>query len=85
VVVVITDGMPLNPARTKKASENLKKKTRLMFVPVGQNVDIESMEQWASKPARENVIHLNHFEALSDPETINAILVDMCPKVSLVK
>jgi len=85
VVVVVTDGRPLNPQRTEKASSDLKKSARLMWIPVGQNVPIESMEAWATKPVSENVIPVNHFEALSDPDTINAILADMCPKVKLIK
>ena len=85
VVVVITDGRPLNPKRTQEASSDLRKSARLMWIPVGRNVPIKDMKEWASTPMSENVMAVDNFEALSDPETISAFLVDMCPKVKLTK
>jgi len=82
VVMVITDGRPLNPGRTAKASEVLRKSARLMWVPVTTNVPIEEVNMWASTPTVENVIQVGDFEALSDPETITSIIADMCPNLN---
>jgi hypothetical protein len=85
VVIVITDGRPLNRRRTTKVSREVRKSARLMWVPVTRNVPMRAVRKWASRPAKENVIKVNDFEALSDPETITEIIADMCPKIGEIK
>jgi len=81
VVIVITDGRPLNPARTGEAALELRKSARLIFVPVTSNVPMEDVKKWASKPASENVIQVDDFATLADPATITSIIADMCPEL----
>jgi len=83
VVIVFTDGRPLNTGRTKSVAKELRETSRLMWVPVGRNVPLELVKEWASTPKQDNVISVSEFEALSDPETMSTIIADMCPKLGV--
>jgi len=82
VVLVVTDGRPMNPRRTKQASKDLREAARLMWVPVTRYAPMKDIRKWASKPARENIIKLNSFWAMTDLESIGNIVSDMCPKLN---
>jgi len=66
IVFVITDGKPMSPIKTKMASDELKRKGRLFYVPVGSGVEssIEDMKIWASKPWRDNILEVDTLAAL---------------------
>jgi len=81
LVIVITDGRPLNPMRTGEMATKLKESSRLMFVPVTNNVPLEDVKKWASTPASENVIQVADFTTLADPSTITTLIANMCPKL----
>jgi len=83
VVVVITDGKPMSPIKTGTASDDLKKKARLMYVPVGSGVksSIANMKIWASKPWRDNVLEVDTFAALKTPTTLNNMISGFCPQL----
>lgn len=83
VVVVITDGKPMSPIKTGMAADELKKKARLMWVPVGKGVksSIEDMKRWASKPARDNVLVVDTFASLKTPTTLNNMISGFCPQL----
>jgi len=82
VVVVITDGKPMSPVKTGMAATRLRKKARLMWVPVTRFAPLSEIRSWASRPVRENVVEVPTFQALQKPETINALIANMCPNVS---
>jgi len=82
IVVVITDGRPMSPMRTGMAARRLRRKARLMWVPVTRFAPLRKIRSWASKPVRENVVEVPTFQALQKPETINALVANMCPTVS---
>jgi hypothetical protein len=81
VVIVITDGKPLSETSTTRASRSIKKKARLMFVPVGRYVPKNDMRKWASWPAKENVVEVDTFGELSTPVVLNTVIADMCPDI----
>merc|ERR1719220_183880 len=80
VVVIITDGKPMSPIKTGQAADELKRKARLMWVPVGKGVksSIESMKTWASKPWQDNVLVVETFAALKTPTTLNNMIYGFC-------
>merc|ERR1719188_1916540 len=78
VVIVITDGKPLSEKSTTRAAKSIKRKARLMFVPVGRYVPKKDMRKWASWPWRENVVEVDSFGKLSSPVVLNEVIADMC-------
>jgi hypothetical protein len=81
LVIVVTDGRPMSARNTMQASQSLRKKARLMWVAVGNNVPIKSMKYWASKPSHDNVVSIKNFDGLKSPSVISSIIADACPKV----
>jgi len=81
VVIVITDGKPLSEKSTTLASASIKKKARLMWVPVGRYVPKKDVKKWASFPWPENVVTVDDFGQLTKPEILNRIIADMCPDI----
>jgi len=79
VVIVLTDGRPMSPRRTRQAAMRLRKSARLMWVPVVNFGPMNELETWASRPLRENLLIVRDFATLSKAETIDAIIADMCP------
>jgi hypothetical protein len=82
IVIVITDGRPMSNRKTYHASLELRKKARLMWVPVTKFAPLALMKAWASFPVKDNFLALSEFSDLEDPEKINLIIADVCPKVS---
>eukprot|EP00746_Dinoflagellata_sp_MGD_P009914 gnl/MRDRNA2_/MRDRNA2_120319_c0_seq1.p1 gnl/MRDRNA2_/MRDRNA2_120319_c0~~gnl/MRDRNA2_/MRDRNA2_120319_c0_seq1.p1 ORF type:complete len:847 (-),score=173.18 gnl/MRDRNA2_/MRDRNA2_120319_c0_seq1:6-2546(-) len=89
VVVTFMTGMPNFPCRTEAAAEDVRKSARLMFVPVNVGapvesetpLDLDTLAQWASHPARENVIPIAHLTDLEKPEKLRELVYAICPKV----
>lgn len=83
IVLVVTDGKPMYLRKTFKASQELKRKARLMFIPVGEEVkkSLRDMRRWASLPARDNVLEVDSFAALDTPATLNNIIAGFCPQL----
>lgn len=81
VVVVVTDGRPMSPLKTLRASIRIRQQARLMFVPVTQTAPLAEIRHWATKPLKENVIQVPSYEALKEPATINELIANMCPRV----
>lgn len=81
VVIVVTDGRPMSARATYYAARKLRRKARLMWVPVTRYAPYRRMRRWASRPWRSNIICISDFSALTKASTIDKIIVDMCPKV----
>jgi hypothetical protein len=79
VTVVVTDGMPINPLGTDKASEKLKQKSRVIWVPVTPNAPKEQLEEWASHPKEQNVVMVGDFSELETPNVVTQIIAAACP------
>lgn len=82
VVVVITDGKPLNFHKTRQAANKLRKKSRVMWVPVTANAPLKEIKKWASDPKSENVIRVEDFQSLANPRTLSVLMNDICPNTT---
>merc|ERR1719482_1888267 len=80
LVVVITDGRPLSYRKTTLASRSIRKKARLLWVPVTRFAPLKYIKKWATRRWQENVVKVDDFEQLQTPEVITHIVADICPK-----
>lgn len=81
VVVVITDGKPMNEFSTKDAASKLKEKARAIWVPVGGGAPTGLIQEVASKPLSEHIVEISSFWDMDKPEFLNKIITDACPIV----
>jgi hypothetical protein len=84
VVVVVTDGKPMNKRKVEQVVGRLRKKARLMWVAVSTNAPTGLIKKWASVPWQENVVFAKNFKELVSKDTTNAIVANMCPTMELV-
>jgi len=84
VVVVVTDGKPMNKRKVNMTVERLRKKARLMWVAVSQNAPVDLIKKWASVPAKENVVLASDFKELVSKKTTNKLISNMCPTMEVV-
>jgi hypothetical protein len=80
LVVVITDGRPLSYRKTGLASKSIRKKARLLWVPVTKYAPLKLIKEWATRRWEENVVKVDDFAALQTPDVITHIIADICPK-----
>lgn len=81
VVIVITDGRPMNIRKTTEAAKRLRKRARLLWVPVTKKAPLSLVKAWASRPVADNVLAVRDYKDLEKPDTINKIIADACPVV----
>lgn len=83
IVVVITDGKPMSPIKTGKASAEIKQTARLIYIPVGKGIKstIPKMKLWASRPPEDNVVQIDHFSTLATSATLNTMISGFCSVV----
>jgi len=82
VGILITDGKPMSVPKTRKAARLFRKQARLIVMPVTKWAPVEEMSRWASKPTKDNFMPLKSWKALEDPENLDKIISDACPKVA---
>merc|ERR1719183_3496779 len=82
IVLVITDGKPMSMKKTRQAAKELRKQTRLMWVPVTKYAPVAAMRKWASNPKSDNFLALESFSDLEDPKVMDSIISDICPEVT---
>jgi len=80
IVFVISDGMPDDGKATSLIAEKVKRSARLIFVAVGNNLDQESLDKWASFPPEQNVWHAERFRKLD--LQLAEFVAGMCPSLS---
>jgi len=84
IVLAMTDGVPISPRATGYVAHKLKRKARLMFGAVRlSRRGLQYMRSWASHPLSDNVLNIKNFEQLSKVSTMNTLIRDMCPSVSI--
>jgi len=81
VVIVITDGKPMNEVSTTDAAKKLQEKARVIWVPVGGGAPTGLISQLASKPIADHVVKISSFEKMTRPRFLNKIITDACPVV----
>jgi len=79
LVIVITDGKPMSLTQTQDAADSLRKRARLMWVPVTKWAPIKDLELWASPPIHDNLIEVEGFSTLEQVATVDKIIGSMCP------
>lgn len=87
VVIVVTDGKPMSPRKTRQASTMLKEKARLIWVPVGDGLTEESindMRSWASPPASDNVLPIATFSVMDSIPKINELTSMFCTQLEAI-
>jgi len=82
VVIVITDGYPQSPKRTKAAAKKLQEKAKVIWVPVGNSAPYDLIAKWASSPPQDHIVNVLDFEDMPKPKTINDIITSACPIVA---
>jgi len=83
VVIVLTDGKPMNKRKVDATVKSLRGKSRLMWVAVSANAPVHLIKKWASVPWKENVIMVPNFKALQSKATVNRLVANMCPAISM--
>jgi len=80
VVVVITDGRPLSYWKTRRASYYVRRKARLVWVPVTRYAPLRSIKRWATRRWQENVVRVRNFADLEKPDAVTHVVANICPK-----
>jgi len=78
IVVVITDGRPLSYRATGLAAKNVRKTSRLIWVPVTSYAPLKKIKKWATRRWQENVVEVKSFEALETPDPMNHVVANIC-------
>jgi len=78
VVIVITDGEPLSPIKTKAAAKKLRKAARLMWVPVTKFAPLAALKDMASYPKEDNLLAVDSFDELESQTTYDNVVSDVC-------
>jgi len=80
VVIVYLDGAPLSFRKTMMTSRELRKKCRLVYVPVVKFSPLKDLKGWASRRWQENLVKVPDYETLAKPETGTHLVANICPK-----
>jgi hypothetical protein len=80
-VIVITDGKPLSVRNTGIAATSVRKKARLVWVPVTKFAPLKNIKTWATRRWEENVVKVDTFDKLKDASVVTQIMADICPKL----
>merc|ERR1719161_2154486 len=85
VVVVITDGRPLSYLNTGIAARQVRKSSRLVWVPVTKFAPLKYIKSWATRRWQENVIPVETFADLEkSTNVVNHIIAAICPAQELM-
>merc|ERR1719262_138068 len=80
VVVVFIDGQPLSYRKTKLTSLTIRKKARLVWVPVTAFSPLKDLKEWASRRWQENLVTVSNATDWALPETSTHLVANICPK-----
>lgn len=80
-VVMLTDGKPMSPRWTKLAARSLRKKARLLWVPVTGNAPLKDIKKWATRRWQENVFQVRSFDDLKtqSDSLVTHVVASICP------
>jgi len=80
VIIVFIDGHPLSYRKTRITSMELRKKARLVYVPVVKFSPLADLKKWASRRWQENLVKVNTYKDFEDATTGTRIIANICPK-----
>merc|ERR1719321_250089 len=80
-VVVLTDGKPMSKRSTRLASQSIRKKARLLWVPITRNAPLKDIKKWATRKWEENVFSVKTFTDLTAQRDaiVTHMIASMCP------
>jgi hypothetical protein len=79
VVIVLMDGMPFSFRKVRMASRAIRKKARLVYVPIVKFSPLKAIKSWASRRWQENIVKVESAVTLAYPETGTRIIANICP------
>jgi len=79
IVVVFSAGPPLSFKKTREGARALRKSARLLWVPVSKFAPLKNYKDMATRRWQENIVKVEESEELSELETIDHIIADICP------
>jgi hypothetical protein len=80
IVVTFIDGAPLSPRKSLIASKQLRKATRLLFVPLIKFSPLKDIKTWASRRWQENVVKVSSAKQLARNDVVVHLIANVCPK-----
>jgi len=80
VVVVFVDGEPLSYRATRLTSLSIRKKARLVWVPVTKYSPLANLKKWASRRWQENLVTVKTAKQWAQPEVATHIIANICPR-----
>jgi len=80
VVVVFIDGNPLSFRKTKLTSHEIRKKARLVYVPVTKFSPLKDLKEWSSRRWQENIVSVKESKRWGWSSTSTHIVANICPK-----
>merc|ERR1719253_1607103 len=80
-VIVFIDGEPLSYRKTLLTSQTIRKKARLVYVPVTKFSPLKALKKWASRRWEENLVPVETIEQWASAETGTHIVANICPSV----
>jgi len=80
VVVVFIDGNPLSFRKTKLTSHEIRKKARLVYVPVTKFSPLKDLKEWSSRRWQENIVSVKSSKRWGWSSTSTHIVANICPK-----
>jgi len=80
-VVVLTDGKPMSKRWTGIASRSIRKKARLLWVPITRNAPLRDIKKWATRKWEENVFPVRTFRDLKAQRDafVTHMIASVCP------
>jgi len=82
-VLVMTDGVPISPAKSGAVAKEIRAKARLMFGAIKlRRRGLNYVRRWATKPANANVMKINTYRQLDKVATMNGLMRDLCSDVA---
>jgi hypothetical protein len=85
VVIVFIDGEPLSYRKTLLSSREIRKKARLLYVPIKKFSPFADMKKWTSRRWEENLVAVESTKQLEDPATGTHLVANICPGSFKVK
>jgi hypothetical protein len=79
VVIIFIDGEPLSYRNTMLAAKKIRKKARLLWVPVSKLSPLGDIKNWATRRWQENLVTVEEAADWALPATATHIIADICP------
>jgi hypothetical protein len=76
VVFLLTDGNPNSMSATMSAATAIKEVATLFVVVIGNNVNMQAIQEWPTYPWEEHMIKVDDFELLE--AKLDTLLADVC-------